>query len=1377
MKIECLKLPSCVRSGCSKLLSLTLVTLLSLLPIVSAAASLKPRAGAPLAQTAASIEVNSTGDGDNLNPAVGCDTDAAAPGEQCTLRAAIQRANALSGDDEITFNIPATQPNCDATGVCNIKLTKALPEVSANLRITGPGANKLSVRRETGGNYRIFNFAAGVDAATISGLSISNGFAPEAGGAVLFLGKTLNVNGCVFSENRATEAGGAIHAEGSLNVSDSTFSGNLAPSVRGGGAIHALGALSVARSKFTDNTSGFRGGAISTGSGTPVEIRIADSTFERNGADTGGALGLYSIGSVTHITNCILRGNTTTGYSGGIYQSFGTLNLTNTTISDNQGFGLVILPSNGLVTNTNINNSTISGNARGGITTAITATLRTNLNVTNSTIAENKEGPGITIANRVTLNITNSTIARNEEGGVLRIETATDPGTWTVKSSIIASNRLDDVRGGFTSGGFNLIGKTDNSTGFTQPTDQTGTSASPLDPKLAPAGLQSNGGPTQTIALDPGSPALDKGTSDSLNGPLTTDQRGTGFARLYDNPAIANAAGGTDIGAFERNTADPIPPTVLQLSATTYSVNENTGPATIAVTRTGDNAGAVSVKYATSATTATGGTVDYTDVSGTLDWAAGDSAPKTITVPITNDASDEDNETISIKLSDPQGGATLGTQTQAVLTIIDEDAVPLLSVGFASVNEGNSGTTNMVVPITLSVASGKVVTVRAGTIAGGTATPGTDYVPIDNVLVTFNPGQTQASVTVQVTGDTEVEPDETILVKITNGTNAQVAGFQVAARIRNDDADQPASELKFNAATYTVNENDGTATITVTRTGSTTGVATVRYTIGNGTATSGSDYTNTFGELSFEDGQTTKSFTIPVINDSAKEPDETIVVTLSSPSAGVALGTPSMAVLTLVDDDPQPGVAIEDVTVTEGEAGTVEARFAVKLSAPTFQTVTVSYATVDATAQAGTDYDAASGFVTFNPGETSKNISVAVKADKFVEANETFNVNLSSPQNATLGDGQATATILNDDASVLQFSSNAYSVSEGAGHLDVTVSRTGDTSAAANVDYQTSDQSDTTPCQTLNTGFASVRCDYATAAGAIQFAPGESQRVIRLLLINDAYVEGPEQLSIKLGSPQGVDLGSTDTATITITDDDTQAAAQNPIDGLDFFIRQQYIDFLGRESDPDGFQFWKQRMTDNCPAGQTCDRTDTAFRFFQSDEFRERGYFAYLFYHASLGRRPTYGEWIKDVSKLNGTKTVAEQEAAKSTFIQDFINRQEFMNSYNSFQTGQTFVDALIQQSGVTPAARQQLIDNYGAVGRGGTLRAFIETPEAQATFFDRAFVSMLYFGFLRRDAEPGGFDFWLQKLNGTNHDHTFLIGGFLQSDEYRFRFALISNP
>src|SRR6185312_14197346 len=127
----------------------------------------------------------------------------------------------------------------------------------------------------------------------------------------------------------------------------------------------------------------------------------------------------------------------------------------------------------------------------------------------------------------------NSSYYSDSGGGI----SSDSQGPVNIKNTIVALNTGQagrDVYGIFVSSGFNLIGRTDGSTGFTQPTDQTGTIASPLDPKLDPAGLQNNGGPTQTIALLLGSPAIDKGTSNGLTGALITDQRGNGFPRKLD---------------------------------------------------------------------------------------------------------------------------------------------------------------------------------------------------------------------------------------------------------------------------------------------------------------------------------------------------------------------------------------------------------------------------------------------------------------------------------------------------------------------------------------------------------------------------------------------------------------------------------------------------------------------------------------------------------------------------------------------------------------------------------------------------------------------------------------------------------------------------
>jgi hypothetical protein len=188
---------------------------------------------------------------------------------------------------------------------------------------------------------------------------------------------------------------------------------------------------------------------------------------------------------------------------------------------------------------------------------------------------------------------------------------------------------------------------------------------------------------------------------------------------------------------------------------------------------------------------------------------------------------------------------------------------------------------------------------------------------------------------------------------------------------------------------------------------------TVHYATADGTATAGSDYGASSGDLTFGVGQTVATFPVTINGDLADEPDETFTVNLSSPvNAVIAVGTGQG---TITDDDPTPALSVNDVTVTEGDSGTVSAVFTVSLSGLTGRTVTVHYATADDTAMAPADYLSASGTLTFTPGQTTRPVSVSVNGDLVQEPNETFFLNLSAPINATLSNTQGLGTILDDD--------------------------------------------------------------------------------------------------------------------------------------------------------------------------------------------------------------------------------------------------------------------------------------------------------------------------------------------------------------------------
>jgi len=445
--------------------------------------------------------VNSTGDGDDAFHGDGqCET--AVGNGVCTLRAAIEEANAHAGGDGISFSIPTSQPYCNAiTGACTIYPFKALPNISDSVNINGPGADKLNVQNITNQQFPIFSVTTSgtVNISSLTLGSLDQGEPSSGSGIQNSNSGTVNVTNCIFinnlvsssssSDTTPTKGGGIYNNSGTVHVTSSTFSFN-----RGDSNVISYGA------------------GLYNNTGT---VSVVNSTFNNNNADGGG--GIFNENGVVSVTGCTFHDNGASIWGGGITSFAGTVNVTNSTFYANIAYSR---QTSGIF------------------------------------------GVGGGIANFGTLNLTNSTVTANFSGaggsGVFSGNGST-AGVVNTRSTIIALNyggesfsgTSPDVFGAFQSQGFNFIGKKDGSTGFTVATDKRGTIASPLNPALSPKGLRDNGGPTQTVALLQGSPAIDKGTSNGLTGTLTTDQRG--FSRTVDNSSIANASGGdgTDIGAFE----------------------------------------------------------------------------------------------------------------------------------------------------------------------------------------------------------------------------------------------------------------------------------------------------------------------------------------------------------------------------------------------------------------------------------------------------------------------------------------------------------------------------------------------------------------------------------------------------------------------------------------------------------------------------------------------------------------------------------------------------------------------------------------------------------------------------------------------------------
>ena len=429
--------------------------------------------------------------------------------------------------------------------------------------------------------------------------------------------------------------------------------------------------------------------------------------------------------------------------------------------------------------------------------------------------------------------------------------------------------------------------------------------------------------------------------------------------------------------------------------------NSGASIATITATRSGGSTGAVSVQYATANGTATSGS-DYTATSGTLTWAAGDTADKTFTVTITGDTTVEADETVLLSLSNATGGATLGT-ANATLTITNDDGISAAGVlafklaTFATA-EGNSGTSNATITAIRTEGSTGAVSVQYAA-ADGTATSGSDYTATSGTLSWADGETTAKTLAVTITGDTAVEADETVLLTLRSPTGGATLGTASATlTITNDDA--LAGCLQFSAATYSVKENVVTATITVTRTGGGTGAVALSYATSNGTAKFGSDYKAASGTVYFADGDTAdKTFTVTITKDAYYESDETVNLTLSVPTGGAILGAQKTAALTIVETDGPPAGTLHfsaDTFSVNENGGT--ATISVSRSVGSAGAVSVSYATSNGTATAGSDYTVASGTVSFADGDTAnKTFTVAITDDSIDEGNETINVTLSAP--------------------------------------------------------------------------------------------------------------------------------------------------------------------------------------------------------------------------------------------------------------------------------------------------------------------------------------------------------------------------------------------
>lgn len=477
------------------------------------------------------------------------------------------------------------------------------------------------------------------------------------------------------------------------------------------------------------------------------------------------------------------------------------------------------------------------------------------------------------------------------------------------------------------------------------------------------------------------------------------------------------------------------------------------------------------------------------------------------------------NYPVTLRVTDASSGSGSYFELEPFTLTVSPPPAVSIAVAPASVPEDSGTPLVYTLTRTLNLSSPTVVNLTTG----GTATPGIDYTG-SSAIATIPAGQTMTTVSIVPVSDTTVEADETVILSVAAGTGYTVgAPASATGTITNDD--RPTATIAVAPASLP-EDGGGSFLYTVTLDQATPTALSVAYTLG-GTATAGVDFTSPASPLVIAANTTSATITVTPTADTTIEPDETVIVTLTA-GAAYTVGSPGAATATIVNDD-SPSLSINDVSQSEGNAGTTNFTFTVSLSqAAGPGGVTFDIATANGTATAGSDYVARSLTAqTIPAGSSTYSFSVQVNGDTLNEADESFFVNVTNISGATAGDTQGQGTIVNDDPPP----------SLGIGNVSVPEGDSGTTPAVFTVSLSaTSGQTVTVNYATAN-GTATAGADYQPTSGTLTFPPGATTQTVTVPVIGDIVPEADETFSVVLSAPTNATLGSA-TGTGTIVDDD-----------------------------------------------------------------------------------------------------------------------------------------------------------------------------------------------------------------------------------------------
>jgi hypothetical protein len=498
----------------------------------------------------------------------------------------------------------------------------------------------------------------------------------------------------------------------------------------------------------------------------------------------------------------------------------------------------------------------------------------------------------------------------------------------------------------------------------------------------------------------------------------------------------------------------------------------------------------------------------------------------TVEVPILDDMLPEGNETVLLTLSNPGGGATLGAQSNAVLTIEDDEVTLQFSRPIYANSE--AGPLAMI-GVVRSGPLGVPVAVDIATVEGGTATPGEDYVATNRTL-NFPAGSLMKMFAIRLINDTLVEEDESINLALSNPSNALLGPLSEAVLwITNNDS---GGIIAFASTNYAVTEAGPAALVKIKRTGGAASGVTVDFSTEEDTATDGADYTGVSSNLTFAAGEMMKVVSVPILNDNLAENREVFQVHLRNPTGGATLGL-STSMVTIADNDKAGMITFSKVDYATNENGGM-ATIVINRMGGAASNVTIHFATADGSATAPDDYTAVDSVITFAAGQLTQTVQVPIINDTNAEGNETVLLTLREPTgNAKLGAISNAVLRIIDDESSVSFTNTSYQITEAGPAITLNVVRSGPLNTTVMVDYMTMD------------GSATAGSDYRGTNGTLTFPPGATFKTISIPINNDVLDETNETFTVILKNPQGgVQLGTMTNATVTILDNDQAGTLQ-----------------------------------------------------------------------------------------------------------------------------------------------------------------------------------------------------------------------------------------